>query len=102
MKNIGTKVFTPLGQEPFPGFYARIDQAAKALQAAFVNAQWNIRERTIPNRPLLFGISHEHGCLVIPTEELNDAAKEEYLGIIEQTLSYYEDIVPFVCTSYKR
>lgn len=102
MKNIGTKVFTPLGQEPFPGFYARLDQAAKALQTAFTNARWNIRERVIPNRPLLFGISFEHGCLVIPAEELNDETKEEYLNIIEQTLEHYQDIVPFVSTSYKR
>lgn len=99
---IGTKTFSSLEKETFPDFYTRLDAASKALQTAFIAANWNIGERLLPNRPLIFGINFDYGALVVPCEDLNDSLKEEYLRIIEQTLKYYEDIVPYVVTSYKR
>lgn len=101
-KIIGTKTFSSLGKEPFPDFYARLDATAKALLAAFVAAQWNVGAKSLSNRPLIFGISFDHGALIVPCEDLDDSLKEEYLRIIEQTLKHYEDIAPYVATSYKR
>ena len=100
--NIGTKTFAPMGDEPFEGFYQTIAMLKTDFINAFTKANWNIERRIKTDRPLLFGINYDYGCIVIPSEELTDIDREEYTTIINEVLTRYPSLIPFVAVTYKK